>query len=407
MLNSSINNFNGLARNLSHNQLILESRILQIQHAIKTTSIQLANNYYYFLTQMVLNQITAIYQTIYNIFDKVEIAISFAKLNTLHNSIVRPIDLFSEIQSIEKYLTDVKLPLEPTLDNILGFENIINIKSYSKNYEIIFILEIPLVEPNTYQYYQLYPLPMKHDKSYHMILPKNSYLALSDNNFILSNDKCKEISTEEYLCNNMNPTKISNNAPCEVNLLKFSKNINNCYPIPININELQIQKIINEKLIVIAPQPLVAIQQCKNIKDNIPLFGSYIIDLDSICTINIENHILKTYSNSKINFKKIDLPKLNLESNSSNKLTSYNPGTFNLNLINTHQLLKTQKELESQRQELNNINNSVYISKPSIWTILLYIIFILLIVYLIYTKCFLKLKIKNNTTNNSNNDIII
>lgn len=101
------------------------------------------------------------------------------------------------------------------------------------------------------------------------------------------------------------------------------------------------------------------------------------------------------------------MPKLNLESNSSNKLTSYNPGTFNLNLINTHQLLKTQKELESQRQELNNINNSVYISKPSIWTILLYIIFILLIVYLIYTKCFLKLKIKNNTTNNSNNDIII
>lgn len=386
---------------------MLQSRILQIENAIKTMSFHLVTaNYYYFSTQMVLNQITIIYQTIYSIFDNVEIAISFAKLNTLHNSIVRPIDLFSEIKSIEKYLTDVKLPLEPSLDNILGFENIINIKSYSKNFEVFFILEIPLVEPNTYQYYQLYPLPIKYDKSYQMILPKNTYLALSDNNFILSEDKCKEVSTEEYLCNNINPIKITHNAPCEVKLLKFSKNIDNCFPIPIDINELQIQKIINEKLIVIAPQPLVAIQQCKNVKENIPLLGSYIIDLDTMCTINIEHHILKTYSNSKVNFRKIDLPKLNLESNSSRKLTNYNPGTFNLNLVNTHQLLKTQKELEFQKHELNKINNSVYISKPSIWTILLYITFIILIVYLIYTKYFSKLKIRNNTVN-SNNDIIV
>lgn len=392
---------------MSLNQSMLQSRILQIENAIKTMSFHLVTaNYYYFSTQMVLNQITIIYQTIYSIFDNVEIAISFAKLNTLHNSIVRPIDLFSEIKSIEKYLTDVKLPLEPSLDNILGFENIINIKSYSKNFEVFFILEIPLVEPNTYQYYQLYPLPIKYDKSYQMILPKNTYLALSDNNFILSEDKCKEVSTEEYLCNNINPIKITHNAPCEVKLLKFSKNIDNCFPIPIDINELQIQKIINEKLIVIAPQPLVAIQQCKNVKENIPLLGSYIIDLDTMCTINIEHHILKTYSNSKVNFRKIDLPKLNLESNSSRKLTNYNPGTFNLNLVNTHQLLKTQKELEFQKHELNKINNSVYISKPSIWTILLYITFIILIVYLIYTKYFSKLKIRNNTVN-SNNDIIV
>ena len=392
---------------MSINQSVLQSRILQIQDAMKNMSYIATTNYHYFLSQTFLHQITAMYQTIYNIFDKVEIAISFAKLNTLHNSIVRPTDLFSEVQLIEKHLTDIRLPLEPSLDNILGFENIINIKSYSQNYEIIFILEIPLVEPNTYQYYQLYPLPIKYDESYKMILPKNNYLALSDNDFILSNNKCKEISTEEYLCNNMNPTKISHNAPCEVKLLKFSKNIDNCYPIPINIDELQIRKIINEKLIVVAPRPIVAIQQCKNIKDNIPLFGSYIIDLDTMCTINIENHILKTYSNSKVNFKKIDLPKLNLESNLSNKLTSYNPGTFNLNLINTHELLKTQKELEFQKHELNKINDSVYVSKPSIWTILLYITFITLIVYLIYTKYLSKLIKNKNKTIDSNNDITI
>lgn len=380
---------------------------MQIQDIIKTTTIDQIKYHHYFLTHMVLNQITVIFQTIYNIFDKVEIAISFAKLNTLHNSIVRPTDLLSEIQSIEKYLTDVKLPLEPTLDKILGFENIINIKSYSKNYEIIFVLEIPLVEPNNYQYYQLYPLPIKHKESYHMILPKNTYLALSDYDFIFSNNKCKEISTEEYLCSNMNSVKINDNAPCEVNLLKFSKKIDNCYPIPVNINKLQIQKIINEKLIVIAPQPLVAVQQCKNIKDNIPLSGSYVIHLDTTCSINIENHILKTSSNSKSDFRKIDLPKLNLELNSSSKLTNYNPEMFNLNLINTHQLLKTQKDLESQKRELSKINNSVYISKPSIWTILLYIAIIVTIFYLMYSKCFLKLKIKNNADNPNDNNIII
>lgn len=408
LLNSSINSFNELAHNISQNRETLRSRILEIEGSIKNMEQHQLDSYNYFKTHMMLFQITTIYQTIYTIFDKIEIAISFSKLNTLHNSIVKPNELLSELKDVQNYLSDVKLPFEPSLENILSFENVINIKSYSKNHEIIFILEIPLVELNTYQYYQLYPFPIKNNNSFQMILPKNDYIAINEHNFVPSNDKCKEISTEEFMCSQVNTIKINENSPCEVSLLIFSKDINNCYPLPVNINEYQIQKIVNEKLIVIAPQPLVAIQQCRNMKDNIPLFGSYVIDLDTICTINIENHILRTYKNSKVNFKNINLPKLKLNlNNSNNKLSTYNPGAFNLNLINTHQLLKTQKDLEYQKNELHKLNNPVYVSKTSIWTIILYLIFVIVILYLIYVKYISKLKNRNSNSKEVDSNIII
>lgn len=103
LMNISIKSFNEIAQNISHNQNVLESGILQIQNIIKETQMTEINHYQYFMTHLTLNQITFIFQIIYDTLERIETAISFAKLNALHNSIVNPIIFSQVIKDVEEY----------------------------------------------------------------------------------------------------------------------------------------------------------------------------------------------------------------------------------------------------------------------------------------------------------------
>lgn len=67
--------------------------------------------------------------------------------------------------------------------SILNLDRITNVKAYIQNFNIIVIFEIPLVEQNVYQYYQLYAFPTKIN-TYLMILPTKKYHALNEHNYI-------------------------------------------------------------------------------------------------------------------------------------------------------------------------------------------------------------------------------
>lgn len=406
LLNDSINHFKETTQNLTHNQMILDSRIHQIEAHIKYIFEKEINLYSYFLTHTVLTQINLIFQTIYDMLNKIEVAISFAKLNTLHNSIVKPLELLNEIKQIKKYLTDVKLPFEPTIENILKFENIINIKSYSKNFEVYFILEIPLVEIEMFQYYQVHPLPISHNNTYSVILPKSDSLILSEHKYMYPDVKCKEVISHEFLCEHANLMEIQDNAPCEINLIRFSQNINNCIQIPIQITEVQVHKISDGNYIVVTPKQSVATQSCNKLKENIPLRGTYVIELDKNCIVNINNRMLKTYKNPKLSYKHIDLPQLKIIPR--NDTNSFHFVHMNLESVNTQKLWETQKALASQSEKINQIStNSIYIHKTSLWTILLYIVLAIIFSYLLYIKLKPCYDLKKENEDPHSRDIVV
>lgn len=151
------------------------------------------------------------YQTIFDIFERMEVAISFAKLNTLHNSIVDPLELIKEIQNFKSQLVMDVLPLEADIDNVLIFEKIIEIKSYSKENVITFILELPLVESEIYHYYQLYPLPIPNNQSseFYLNIPHKPYLALSNTKYSYMDQVCTQLMPNEYLCKEAHTAYIS------------------------------------------------------------------------------------------------------------------------------------------------------------------------------------------------------
>ena len=67
------------------------------------------------------------------------------------------------------------------------------------------------------------------------------------------NQQCKEVEAENFICQT-NANKLSNPLPCEVQLLRYSENFENCLQINAHIHRLKIQSIENGKWIVITRQ---------------------------------------------------------------------------------------------------------------------------------------------------------
>lgn len=331
-----------------------------------------------------MTQITFLYQNIYDILEKIEIASTFAKINTLHNSIINPLELLMEIQETNKYLTNARLPFPPEIDNILKYEKIIKIKGYSKGFTIIFILEIPLIENENFQFFELYTLPIKTNNTYQLLLPKTKFVALGTKHYVLTNNECIYIDTNEYLCRNVNPVLIHKNPPCEIALLSYATDLSDCHPINIAITDPQIQQIKPDKWIIIIPEETTITSTCNKIINKSNLQGTFVIKLNKDCEISFENQLLQTHISSPHEIK-FELPKLNITYNKKPKI-NYHPGPLQIETINNHKLLETQTLLAEQTKKIREINNIPVSYKTSIWTILLYIILFFLLSYIIYIK---------------------
>lgn len=182
-------------------------------------------------------------QITYDLLENIEVAITFSKLNTFHNSIIEPKDLLSEILQINNLLDQNKFPFKPAIENLLLFEKVIEIKSFSKDNQITFLIEIPIVEIESYTYYHLYPLPTPHLGSFKTIIPRSKFLVTNEHTYAFFETKCQEIIPEEFLCHEVHTSKIGADAPCEIQLLQYTINPTNCEQIATDISDIKIQKI--------------------------------------------------------------------------------------------------------------------------------------------------------------------
>lgn len=382
LMSKSINTFQETVKNISHNQEILELRINQLIEVINNVQIQETNLFEFFRIHMVFTQITSFYQNIYDILEKLEVAVSFAKINTFHNAIVNKNDLLSELQYISNELSQEKLPFEPNSENILKIENSLEISSYVKNNEVIFIIQIPLVERVNYNLFRLFPLPTRNEKFYKIIVPNFEYLLINERNFGYSNQPCKRINFNEFLCSHMHSENFDKITPCEVRLLRYESDVSNCNPLYVDIEDMQLQNIDDNKWILVTNKDIVATETCQNSQNNILFNGTYLLELSFPCNLKIRDVIIKSYKNTKQTFQNVPLP--NLSYNLTHKTLYKEVKLLNLNNVNFNKFDKLQEEINAQKQENSKLlNESIYYEKTSIWTVLLYIILSLLILYVL------------------------
>ena len=386
ILDSTVQTFKKNTDILSKDQLVLESKVKQIEIILKRRNELNRENDHYLQTQNALAQFILSFQLIYDLLEKIEVAISFSKTNTFHNSIIEPKELFIEIQNVNTLLSnDNKFPFEANIENLLLFERILTIKSFCKDNKIIFAIEIPIVKLTPYEYYHLYSIPTRTQNTFKTIIPSFEYLLLNDISHMLTNQRCQEIISNQYLCEEEVIFEDQQNIPCEVQLLKFSPSSSNCEPNTVKISKTKIKKVERSQWIVVTPSPTVATQQCQGTISRVPLNGTYLLEVNNQCEVKIKNFVLKTFKNFKDNFEPIVLP--NIQFLPSSKIErEFEFKDFKLNPIKVKEIDQLHIKLEQQKESLEKLDNPVYFKQTSVYTIFLYFIVITIILCAGYQK---------------------
>lgn len=396
----AISSFNKTIANLKHNQHIFQSRITQIGKIITESKKYEESRYDYVTLCIVYSQLTNSLMMIVRILSDIRSSLVFARLNTMHPSIIEPHLLLQDLSSITD--NQSTLPIKPSMDNIIIIESLINIKAYQHGTNIVFILEVPLVSKTVYNFYHLYSLPIKNKT----IIPSTYYMLNNEQYYSNLNEKCKEILPYEFLCKTVNLMPINDDSSCEVQIVTLSTNYKNCKQIPVILGDIKIQEIENNYwIIVLNNQTKMSIscsanQYIKQIKN------TNIIHIPSNCFVTINGIIIKNSYKVRNSMYKLFNFEYDIEIKSSSTETVLNP--INLKSID----LEKTKDLINQLDNLEkNVKDIKFNNKnPSIWTIILYCIILIICIYVIVrlimnkknkkTNCF---KIERQNTCNSQN----
>lgn len=371
----AIEKFESSITNLTTNQLVLRSRILQIEQALKNQKVEL---YHRIQFSNVYMQINTMAQSILQILETLEEAVTFAKINVMHPSIIEPEDLLDSLLQISKY---VNLPVPVVKEQILNFEALITIKAYWKKTKLNFILEVPIIDTNQYNLYHLYSCPILHqNNTFQLIIPNKKYLVLSDQYYSSSNELCKLIDNHFY-CNNLDLINLETNQPCEVQLLLAKRPYSNCQINLIRLTSQKVQTLECNQLLLINPSDQQINFKCKDLSETrILTSGTYIVTNQNNCVIQISNQKFAHIQTDILNQRNIYIPELDYKVN-----VSYNYEIKNISLSQTNldDLHIIKYKMEQNKQNLNLINSTSHWYQPSLWTILLYVTLICFSIYII------------------------
>jgi hypothetical protein len=217
------------------------------------------NNYYFNNQLKLINTCEQLLESLVLIESQVNDiieSITFAKLKVLHPSIIKPEYLLNQLSQISQHLDHNNLPLHPSVYALPVLTNLVTLQAYQTNKRIVFILRIPLIEKEKYTLYHLYSIPTKDSKTnlFHTIIPESKYVALSENNRqylkINSIEKCKDLQEETLLCSDLIPF-LYENPPCEIEVLTRLTANEKCYPVLLDIEDYNVQKVKTNKWIII------------------------------------------------------------------------------------------------------------------------------------------------------------
>jgi hypothetical protein len=255
---STIKNFNYTIQKLQIDEQAFNDEFKIIEDEIN----KIEENNYYFNNQLklintceqLLESLVLIESQVNNIIE----SITFAKLKVLHPSIIiKPEYLLNQLRSqTSQNLDHNNFPLHPSVYALPVLTNLITLQAYQTNKRIVLILRIPLIEKEKYPLYHLYSIPTKDSKTnlFHTIILESKYVALSDNNRqylkINSIEKCKDLQEETLLCSDLIPFPYEN-PPCEIEVLTRLTANKKCYPVLLDIQDYNVQKVKTNKWIII------------------------------------------------------------------------------------------------------------------------------------------------------------
>ncbi|XP_045500052.1 uncharacterized protein LOC123697552 [Colias croceus] len=306
------------------------------------------------------NIFTHNFQIIYTKLNEIETALSFAKIKLLHQSIIDTDELVYILKEIE--ITN-KLVYPVNLENIVKIEQSIELKAYVKQNQIKFIMHIPLINNETYNYYKLIPLPVHSDVDNltSVILPKYPYILVKGLKISMLTQPCAELDEARFLCPETESTPLLQDK-CIIDLFHFSTNISTCLSLPVSIGDLKIEFLQLDRWLVYARTEIIMSKFCNNEVNHEKILGTYLITIDNNCYIKIQDHTLRRKQSRGKDIVSTNIPIVNLphirKAASAGVRKPLNLKEINLTDIQLLNLLMKKGEVMSERTISENSENS-------------------------------------------------
>lgn len=320
-------------------------------------------------------QILSNFRTCYENIQEIETAIAFSKLNTLHQSIINSTELYNTLEVIAKHARTI-YPVNK--GNLIKLERNIILKSYINNNKLVFVLEVPLIDNETYNYYKVIPIPIFHSPNTFTIIPKYPYMMVNRLKYIPVVSPCVEIENDKVLCAETNVVQYPTET-CIEQIMLLKNNYKSCIQNHIEIEKTKIQKVTNNQWLVYSEENLIITENCNAEILKYTVLGTYIVTPGQQCETQIGDVIVTGTTNATI--FSLQLPLIQMpELQQHIQRTSKKVDLRNVDFSDVKEVLQSAKF-----SEIDDTTQIVTI-EISIWTIFVYIIIIILIVIFITYK---------------------
>lgn len=332
------------------------------------------------INQHLINELNVINEQLSDLIN----IISLAKSDILHQGLIKPKQLINEIKTI--HLDNFhKFPFEPLIQNNYLIQSLIKIRSYQIRNVYVFILQIPIIENLEYQYYQLYSLPVYVNGTFVEIIPESTYLAVSQKDYIQSDQLCQSLHKNEYLCKNKVTGYFDNiHEPCELNLI-MNNVAKNCLYYETIIENFEIRESPDLTIIVLTVRDKI-VESCNKIVKSFSIKGTYVIYNENTCTYNFNGITIQNY-NHELNDNNLEFIK---GQSFKQNITLVPHSDIKINNIDN--------ELKEQIETLNNVK-SVYSTNHVVIYVLLIVAILLIVIFVTFKIIRRKMKISRTKSN--------
>lgn len=271
-----LDDFHNKILNLTHNQLTLWT---QMSHR------HYLNNKLSLLTNILFNA-----ETLYELLERLATAWTFANHDIFHYAIIKAKALAEVIQHIPK---DQMITLD-----ITALQKHIHIETVQSEHALRFLIKIPLVEPNTYEYTSLVPtiLNSKNQCTYPISQPRR---ILRSGLQIYQAESCDLYN--EYICTKL-PTAINE---CETAILR-NEEATKCNTTTITCPDNYVYEITRTTYLIYSKEEQILNTECNNVQKHYYIKGTILIT-NYNCKVTFKNKILISRSST---MEQLQVPEL-------------------------------------------------------------------------------------------------
>ena len=391
IVSKMFDSFINVTETINQNTAYFNNRLTKIELLLKDLSAK--QNDWIFLTYLtgLFSVFTSSFRTIFARLSELETALALSKLSILHQSIVNSTELLYHLKLISNSGNLVYPPLEI---NLLKIEETICVKSFIKDNQITFIMDIPLTDNLSYNYFKIYSLPIFHEPENKTlaIIPKYPYLLAKGMKYLPLVKPCRPLSAgDQFLCTADNQA-LYHELTCIEQLMKFEDDHTRCKQREIQIEEVRVQQVNEASWLLYSRLRTTLTKQCGEEISKQLVFGTYLVTMDEPCDLQIHGIHLHRHIFMELEVVEkipiVTLPQLHVNVSLSKSSVVYMKGISLDEVKYMAFSLKHSEVIESVLNERKDFNFSEYLGYITLGLIIFsFITFLIYITWLKSPKC--------------------